>query len=218
MLSHQIAFTVLPQHLIGLITALLLFSATRRVTGLVWAGLLPAPMVLLGPDEILLEHAIMSEGWAIAIATDSIRPCGPAKRPSRGGGGRCRRTAVISVAASAILLVAFAGASAECGCSARLAETAARSRLGRGARWWPSPRTSSRLPGYTYAATTFRACSQLGSVPPARDLTLSLISLTLTVARPSSWPRSSRISRPSTTASQFSPFDLACVSCMTGKA
>lgn len=70
MLSHQIAFTVSPQHLIGLITALLLFSATRRVTGLVWAGLLPAPMVLLGPDEILLEHAIMSEGWAIAIATD----------------------------------------------------------------------------------------------------------------------------------------------------
>lgn len=94
MLLHQIAFTVLPQHLIGLITALLLFSATRRVTGLVWSGLLPAPMVLLGPDEILLEHAIMSEGWAIAIAMDSIRPCGPAKRPSRGGGGRCRRTAV----------------------------------------------------------------------------------------------------------------------------
>jgi len=53
MLSHQIAFTVSPQHLIGLITALLLFSVTRRVTGLVWAGLLPAPMVLLGPDEIL---------------------------------------------------------------------------------------------------------------------------------------------------------------------
>lgn len=67
--SREIAFTVLLQHLIGIVSALLLGAAVRRVTRSDWAGLLPVAIVLLDPDQIFLEHAIMSESWAIlAIA------------------------------------------------------------------------------------------------------------------------------------------------------
>lgn len=67
--SRQIAFTVLLQHVIGLVSALLFGAAARRLTGSAWVGLLPAAIVLLDPDQIFLEHAIMSESWAIlAIA------------------------------------------------------------------------------------------------------------------------------------------------------
>jgi Dolichyl-phosphate-mannose-protein mannosyltransferase len=64
-LTREIAVTVLLQHLLGIVSALLLFAATRRVTRSQWAGLLPAAAVLLNPDQIFLEHAIMSETWAV---------------------------------------------------------------------------------------------------------------------------------------------------------
>ena len=61
--------TILAQHLIGMGAALLLYASTRRITGSAWAGLLPAGIVLLGGDEIFLEHSIMSESWEVlAIA------------------------------------------------------------------------------------------------------------------------------------------------------
>lgn len=63
--THQILATVLLQHLIGLGAALLLWSATRRITESEWAGLLPAAIVLLDGDEIFLEHSIMSESWSL---------------------------------------------------------------------------------------------------------------------------------------------------------
>lgn len=63
--SREIAFTVLLQHIIGLVSALLLGAATRRVTGSAWAALLPMAIVLLDPDVIFLEHSIMSESWVI---------------------------------------------------------------------------------------------------------------------------------------------------------
>jgi hypothetical protein len=64
-LTREIAVTVTLQHLLGIASALLLFAATRRVTGSPWAGLLPAAIVLLNPDQIFLEHSIMSEAWAL---------------------------------------------------------------------------------------------------------------------------------------------------------
>jgi hypothetical protein len=63
--SREIALPVVLQHIVGPVSALLLFAATRRVTHSQWAGLLPAAIVLLGPDQIFLEHAIMSESWAV---------------------------------------------------------------------------------------------------------------------------------------------------------
>ena len=63
--SHQIAVPIFLQHLSGLASALWLAAATRRITGSAWPGLLPAAIVLLGGDEVFLEHSIMSESWTI---------------------------------------------------------------------------------------------------------------------------------------------------------
>ncbi len=83
-LSRQIAVTVTLQHLVGLISALLVGAAVRRVTGSAWAGLLPVAAMLLDPDPIFLEHSIMSETWAIlAIALSlygAVRSCEAPKK------------------------------------------------------------------------------------------------------------------------------------------
>lgn len=64
-LTREVAVPMLIQHVIGIGSALLVFAATRRVTGSQWAGLLPAAFLLLNPDLIFLEHAIMAESWAV---------------------------------------------------------------------------------------------------------------------------------------------------------
>jgi 4-amino-4-deoxy-L-arabinose transferase-like glycosyltransferase len=69
-LTREVAVPMLIQHLIGIGSAFLLFAATRRVTGSRWAGLLPAAFLLLNPDLIFLEHAIMAESWAV-LATSA---------------------------------------------------------------------------------------------------------------------------------------------------
>lgn len=63
LVAHNITATVVLQHLAGVITALLLGAATRRVTGSYWAALLPAGIILLDGDVIYLEQSIMSETW-----------------------------------------------------------------------------------------------------------------------------------------------------------
>jgi hypothetical protein len=68
--SRQVAVTVTIQHGLGLVSAALLWAAVRCVTGSQWLGLLPAAMVALNPDGIFLEHAIMSESWAM-LATSA---------------------------------------------------------------------------------------------------------------------------------------------------
>ena len=70
--TREVAVPVVLQHLAGIASALLLYAATRRVTGSRWAGLLPAAIVLLNPDEILLEHAIMAESWAILATAGGL--------------------------------------------------------------------------------------------------------------------------------------------------
>ena len=65
LVTHEIAVPVLLQHLSGIASAVLLWAATRRVSGSEWAGLLPAGFVLLDPDFIFLEHSIMSESWIV---------------------------------------------------------------------------------------------------------------------------------------------------------
>jgi len=135
-LTRQIAFTVLIQHLTGFASGLLLYAATRRLTGSRWAGLLPMAIVLLAPDEVFLEHSIMSESWAIlALALGLYAAVRAGDDPERwwrwplatgvaaGGGGddphgvaadrrggRARPGAVVSAAAGAP-----ARASARCG-------------------------------------------------------------------------------------------------------
>ena len=102
LVTREVAVPVLLQHLSGIASALLLFAATRRVTGSAWAGLLPAAIVLLNPDQIFLEHAIMSESlsvlttsiglYAAVRAFDQPDPvvalAGARRRRSRAGGAR----------------------------------------------------------------------------------------------------------------------------------
>jgi 4-amino-4-deoxy-L-arabinose transferase-like glycosyltransferase len=70
--THQIAVPVVLQHLSGIASALLLGAATRRITGSAWAGLLPVAVVLLDPDEVFLEHSIMSESWQLLATSVGI--------------------------------------------------------------------------------------------------------------------------------------------------
>jgi hypothetical protein len=63
--TRELAVLILLQHLLGFASALLMFAATRRITGSAWAGLLPAAMILLGADHIFLEHVVMSESWEV---------------------------------------------------------------------------------------------------------------------------------------------------------
>jgi hypothetical protein len=67
--TREVAVQVLLQQLAGIVSALLLAAATRRVTGSAWAGLLPAAMILLGADQIFLEHAVMSESWEVLLGS-----------------------------------------------------------------------------------------------------------------------------------------------------
>ncbi|HEY1236948.1 MAG TPA: phospholipid carrier-dependent glycosyltransferase [Solirubrobacterales bacterium] len=71
-LTREVAVPVLLQHLSGIASALLLWAATRRITGSEWAALFPAGIVLLDPDFIFLEHSIMSESWFVLLISAGL--------------------------------------------------------------------------------------------------------------------------------------------------
>jgi hypothetical protein len=60
--SRELAFTIIAQHLLGILSALLIFAAIKRLVGSPWPGLAAATGILLNSDQIFLEHNIMSEG------------------------------------------------------------------------------------------------------------------------------------------------------------
>jgi Dolichyl-phosphate-mannose-protein mannosyltransferase len=112
-LTHQVALPVLVQHLGGIASALLLWAATRRVTGSEWAGLLPAGVVLLDPDVIYLEHSIMAESSAIFFTSVGLYAAVRAFDESAGwwrwsllGGGALAFAATIRTAGLALIPVA----------------------------------------------------------------------------------------------------------------
>jgi hypothetical protein len=59
--TRSIGAIVVVQHVVGVVAALVLFLAIRRLCGSPWPALVGAATVLLGADQVLLEHAIMSE-------------------------------------------------------------------------------------------------------------------------------------------------------------
>ena len=61
-LTRDVAVTVLLQHALGILAAVMLFAVVRRIVGSPWPALIPALVVLLDSDEIFLEHNVMSEG------------------------------------------------------------------------------------------------------------------------------------------------------------
>jgi hypothetical protein len=78
----ELSAVVVVQHLLGLATAALLYVAVWRLTGRRWLSALPAGLVALSGDQILLEHSILTEslytflvtaglcGLVLALATD----------------------------------------------------------------------------------------------------------------------------------------------------
>src|SRR3954470_9879649 len=82
-LVPSLAFVALVQHALGIATAVLLWATTRRISGSPWPGLVPAAIVLVGGDQALFEHAILSEtlfGFLIAAAVYAGARCLDARR------------------------------------------------------------------------------------------------------------------------------------------
>jgi hypothetical protein len=87
-LSDHLSFTIAVQHLLGVATALLLFGAVRRSGAPAWVGLVPAAVILLGGDQVLFEHAVLTEAlftflvaagvYAAARSLDGSRVAWPA--------------------------------------------------------------------------------------------------------------------------------------------
>ena len=72
LLSDQVAVTISIQHLLGLATAVLAWWTVRRVSGSDWLGLVPAAVVLLNGDALLLEHSVMSEALFTFLVVATI--------------------------------------------------------------------------------------------------------------------------------------------------
>jgi membrane protein implicated in regulation of membrane protease activity len=64
-----LAFTVAVQHLIGILTALVLYALARRLGASRGVALIPAGVVLLSGDQLFLEHALLSETlWTLLVS------------------------------------------------------------------------------------------------------------------------------------------------------
>ena len=70
--SDQLEFTVAVQHLLGLVSALLLYAAVRRLGAPVWAACVPAGVVLLSGDQLYMEHALLSEGGFLPLVAGGL--------------------------------------------------------------------------------------------------------------------------------------------------
>ena len=84
--------TILTQHLLGLVGAVLLYAAVRVVGAPRWAALLPVAVVALNGDEIFIEHGILTEAlWmpllalALYLLARSIRDPRPRRWLVAGG-------------------------------------------------------------------------------------------------------------------------------------
>ena len=68
-ISSQLAFTIAVQHLLGLVTAALLYATLRRAGAPLGLALVPAAVVALGGDFVYLEHALLTEPlWTALLA------------------------------------------------------------------------------------------------------------------------------------------------------
>jgi Dolichyl-phosphate-mannose-protein mannosyltransferase len=86
--SPNLSVAIVVQHLLGLLTATLLYLAVRRAGGPAWLGLVPAALVTLGGGQLFLEHAALSEAlygltaagalYAAARSIDAAAPVWPA--------------------------------------------------------------------------------------------------------------------------------------------
>ncbi len=71
LVPHLLAVVAL-QHAMGLVAAVLYFLAVRRCGGPRWLGLIPAAIVALGGDELLLEHAALSDALFVFLIAATL--------------------------------------------------------------------------------------------------------------------------------------------------
>lgn len=69
MVTRSLPVVVYLQFAAGIASALVLFATTRRLTGSAALALAPAAVVLLGPDQIYLEHTIMAEAVFLFVVS-----------------------------------------------------------------------------------------------------------------------------------------------------
>jgi hypothetical protein len=70
--SDQLEFTVAVQHLLGVVAALLLYAAVRRLGAPVWAACVPAGVTLLSGDQLYMEHTLLSEGPFLPLVAGGL--------------------------------------------------------------------------------------------------------------------------------------------------
>jgi hypothetical protein len=111
----ELSAVIAIQHLLGLATAGLIYLVVRRLTGRRWLPALPAALVALSGDQLLLEHSILTESLYTFLVTAGL--CGllyaviDGRRalPLLAGGGLALGVAT-TVRPVGIPLVLFAGA------------------------------------------------------------------------------------------------------------
>jgi len=68
-IDSWLPLTILTQHLLGLVGAVLLYAAVRSVGTPRWAALLPVAVVALNGDELFVEHGVLTEAlWMPLLA------------------------------------------------------------------------------------------------------------------------------------------------------
>jgi hypothetical protein len=72
LLTRQVAVFTIGQHLLGIVSALLIFAAVRRLCGSPWPALAGAAAILLGADQVYLERAIMSEALFVPLLAATV--------------------------------------------------------------------------------------------------------------------------------------------------
>jgi dolichyl-phosphate-mannose-protein mannosyltransferase len=68
----ELSFVVVVQHLLGLLTGAFLYFCVRHVTGRRWLPALPAAIVVLSGDQLLLEHSLLTEALYTFLATAAV--------------------------------------------------------------------------------------------------------------------------------------------------
>jgi Dolichyl-phosphate-mannose-protein mannosyltransferase len=71
-ITPHLSFVTIVQHILGLLTAVLLFLTVRRVGGPTWLGLVPAAVIALGGDHLFIEHAALSEALFIFLLSAAL--------------------------------------------------------------------------------------------------------------------------------------------------
>jgi len=71
-ISHDLTFSIVVQHGLGIATAVLFFLSVRRIGGPPWLGLVPAAIVLLGETEIFAEHGALTEAPYIFLQAGAL--------------------------------------------------------------------------------------------------------------------------------------------------